>query len=90
LLRASARLRPTSDATTVLVRGHSHRDGGYLPGRRRSRPPRCERFDVAGAATVTGGLIPLVYPLNRATDFGWGSGSTLGLFAASVLMLAAF
>jgi len=49
-----------------------------------------ERFDAAGAVTVTGGLLLLVYALNRATDFGWGSGSTLGLFAASVVMLAAF
>ena len=51
---------------------------------------RSERFDVAGAVTVTGGLLLLVYALNRATDFGWGSVSTLGLFAASVLMLSAF
>jgi MFS family permease len=39
---------------------------------------------------VTGGLLLLVYALNRAADFGWGSVSTLGLFAASVLMLSAF
>src|SRR6266568_5038939 len=49
-----------------------------------------ERFDVAGAVTVTGGLLLLVYALNRGADFGWGSGSTLGLFAASVVMLSAF
>jgi EmrB/QacA subfamily drug resistance transporter len=49
-----------------------------------------ERFDVAGAVTVTGGLLLLIYALNRGADFGWGSGSTLGLFAASFLMLSAF
>jgi EmrB/QacA subfamily drug resistance transporter len=49
-----------------------------------------ERFDAAGAVTVTGGLLLLVYALNRGADFGWGSVSTLGLFAASVLMLSAF
>jgi EmrB/QacA subfamily drug resistance transporter len=49
-----------------------------------------ERFDVAGAVTVTGGLLLLVYALNRAADFGWGSGATLGLLAASVVMLCAF
>jgi EmrB/QacA subfamily drug resistance transporter len=49
-----------------------------------------ERFDVAGAVTVTGGLLLLVYALSRGADFGWGSGSTLGLFAASVVMLSAF
>jgi EmrB/QacA subfamily drug resistance transporter len=51
---------------------------------------RSERFDIAGAVTVTGGLLVLVYALNRGGDFGWGSVSTLGLFAASVLMLSAF
>jgi MFS family permease len=49
-----------------------------------------ERFDVAGAVTVTGGLLLLVYALNRATAFGWLSGSTIGLIAASVVMLSAF
>lgn len=61
----------------------------FLPadagGRRRS-----ERFDVAGAVTVTGSLLLLVYALNHGADHGWGSGSTLGLFAASVVLLAAF
>jgi EmrB/QacA subfamily drug resistance transporter len=49
-----------------------------------------ERFDAAGAVTVTGGLLLLVYALNRGADHGWGSGSTLGLFAGSVVMLSAF
>ena len=48
------------------------------------------RFDVAGAVTVTGGLLLLVYALNRSTDYGWSSGSTLGLLAASIVMLSAF
>jgi EmrB/QacA subfamily drug resistance transporter len=47
-------------------------------------------FDIAGAVSVTGGLILLVYALNRAADLGWGSVTTLGLFAASVVLLAAF
>ncbi len=51
---------------------------------------RSERFDVAGAVTVTGGLLLLIYALNRATDVGWRSGSTLGLFGVSVAMLTAF
>jgi EmrB/QacA subfamily drug resistance transporter len=49
-----------------------------------------ERFDVAGAVTVTEACSSSVYALNRGADFGWGSGSTLGLFAASVVMLSAF
>jgi EmrB/QacA subfamily drug resistance transporter len=47
-------------------------------------------FDVAGAGTVTGGLLLLVYALNRGADNGWGSASTLLLFAASAVLLAAF
>src|SRR5260221_13465617 len=54
-------------------------------GRRRSG-----RFDVSGAVTVPGGLLLLVYALTRSTDYGWSSGSTLGLLAASVVMLSAF
>ncbi|HEV8596147.1 MAG TPA: MFS transporter [Candidatus Dormibacteraeota bacterium] len=49
-----------------------------------------ERFDVAGAVTVTEACSSSVYALNRGADFGWGFGSTLGLFAASVVMLSAF
>src|SRR5712664_318885 len=55
------------------------------PDRRGSK-----RFDVAGAVTVTAGVLLLVYALNRSTDYGWSSGSTLGLLAASVVMLSAF
>jgi predicted MFS family arabinose efflux permease len=47
-------------------------------------------FDVAGAVTVTGGLLLLIYGVNRARDVGWGSASTVGLFAASVAMLSSF
>jgi MFS family permease len=51
---------------------------------------RSERFDLAGAFTVTGGLLLAIYGLNRGADLGWGSASTLGLFAASVVTLSAF
>ncbi len=47
-------------------------------------------FDLAGAATVTGGLIVLVYGLTRATTDGWGSPVTLGLLAAAAALVAAF
>ncbi len=47
-------------------------------------------FDVAGAATVTSGLMLLVYAMTRATSDGWGSGSTIGLLAASAALVAAF
>jgi EmrB/QacA subfamily drug resistance transporter len=51
---------------------------------------RSERFDVAGAVTVTAGLLLLVYALSYGAGHAWASGTTLGLFAASAVLLAAF
>src|SRR5215831_14032792 len=47
-------------------------------------------FDFAGAASITGGLMLLVYGLTRAASDGWGSPATLGLFAASAALVLAF
>ncbi len=47
-------------------------------------------FDLAGAVTVTSGLVVLVYAIVKAQAFGWGSGRTIGLIAASLVLLAAF
>src|ERR1700735_4955609 len=47
-------------------------------------------YDLAGAATVTGGLVVIVFAIVKAQSFGWGSGRTLGLFAAGIVLLAAF
>ena len=47
-------------------------------------------FDFAGATSITAGLMLLVYAMTRATQHGWGSGSTIGLLGASVALLAAF
>jgi EmrB/QacA subfamily drug resistance transporter len=47
-------------------------------------------FDVPGAASITAGLMLLVYATTRATTDGWTSGSTLGLFAGSLALVAAF
>jgi len=52
--------------------------------------PGSRRYDAAGAATVTGGLLMLVYGLNRGVDHGWGSATTLALFAGAVILLATF
>jgi EmrB/QacA subfamily drug resistance transporter len=51
---------------------------------------RHRHFDVAGAASVTGGLMLLVYAMTRATTDGWGTGTTLGLLAGSVALVLAF
>jgi EmrB/QacA subfamily drug resistance transporter len=47
-------------------------------------------FDFAGAFSVTAGLSLLVYTLVDANDAGWGSARTIGLFALSAALLAAF
>jgi len=47
-------------------------------------------FDFAGAASITAGLMLLVYALTRATTDGWGSATTLGLLAGSAALIAAF
>jgi EmrB/QacA subfamily drug resistance transporter len=55
-----------------------------------SRDARAQSFDFPGAALVTGGLVVLVYALTQANDYGWGSSETIGFFAASAALLAAF
>ena len=58
---------------------------------RESRPELGHRhFDIAGAATVTGGLMLLVYALTRATTDGWSSDSTLALLAGSAALIGSF
>ena len=46
-------------------------------------------FDLAGAVTVTGGLIALVYGIVRSAESGWGSGEVLGILALSAVLLVA-
>jgi hypothetical protein len=53
-------------------------------------PERPETVDLAGAVTVTAGLMVLVYAIVKAQDFGWGDGRTLGLGAVAVALLTAF
>jgi EmrB/QacA subfamily drug resistance transporter len=48
------------------------------------------RFDLAGAVTVTAGLIVLVYAIVKAEAKGWGSLHTLGLSAVAIALLTAF
>lgn len=47
-------------------------------------------FDLAGAGTVTGGLIAIVYAIVEASNWGWGSPKQLGVAALGVVLLGAF
>ena len=47
-------------------------------------------YDLAGAVTVTGGLMALVYAIVDAQSAGWGSTKTLGFFGLAAVLLAAF
>ena len=47
-------------------------------------------YDPAGAVTITGALLLLVYAVVEAPDVGWGDAQTLILFAGSAVLLAAF
>ena len=55
-----------------------------------SRDPEQARLDLVGAALSIVGVVALVYGLIAAPDKGWLSGVTLGSFALSAVVLAAF
>lgn len=58
---------------------------------RESRAELAHRhFDAAGAASITGGLMLLVYGLTHASQHGWATGETVGLLAAAAVLVAAF
>ncbi|MGW1914186.1 MFS transporter [Streptomyces sp. NPDC002076] len=51
-------------------------------------PMRAEgSFDLLGALGLSTGLVLLLLPITKGSDWGWSSGTTLGLFAASVVVL---
>jgi EmrB/QacA subfamily drug resistance transporter len=47
-------------------------------------------YDPAGALTITGALVVLVYAVVEAPDLGWGDTQTILLFGGSAVLLAAF
>ena len=47
-------------------------------------------FDFPGAASITTGLMLLVYAMTRATTDGWGSATTIGLLAGAIALVLAF
>jgi EmrB/QacA subfamily drug resistance transporter len=65
-------------ALTLFVIPESHAELGH------------RRFDFAGATVVTASLIALTYAIVKATDYGWGSGRTIGVLAAALAGLLLF
>ncbi len=58
---------------------------------RESRADLAHRhFDLAGAVSVTSGLMLLVYGLTRATTDGWSSPVTIGLLSGAAALIVAF
>jgi EmrB/QacA subfamily drug resistance transporter len=58
---------------------------------RESRATTARRsYDPAGALTITGALVLVVYALVEAPDAGWGSPQTIVLFAAAAALAAIF
>jgi EmrB/QacA subfamily drug resistance transporter len=60
----------------------------YVPNTLAEHKP--SSIDIAGAVSVTSGLVVLVYAIVKAQEWGWGSGRTLGLGAVAAALLVAF
>ncbi|MDZ5620380.1 MFS transporter [Nocardioides sp. HM23] len=63
--------------TARLLRGEARDDSG-------------EPFDIAGAVTLTGSILLVVYALSQGPDDGWVAWSTLALFAGAAALMGAF
>jgi EmrB/QacA subfamily drug resistance transporter len=57
---------------------------------RESRDAHGQSHDIPGAVLVTSGLLLLVLGITQGRQWDWTSGRTIGVFAASALLLAAF
>jgi EmrB/QacA subfamily drug resistance transporter len=55
-----------------------------------SRDEQHQGFDLAGFTLFTAGLFALVLALLRGKAWGWGSGTTIGLFAGAAALLTLF
>jgi MFS family permease len=56
----------------------------------RDRTGAAERFDAAGALTFLGGLVLLLFAMNRGHAWGWGSPPIAGTLFAACALLGAF
>ncbi|HWE90912.1 MAG TPA: MFS transporter [Pseudonocardiaceae bacterium] len=59
-----------------------------VPESRSDQPRRA--FDMAGAGTLTAGLVLFIFTLGQTVTWGWGSAKTIGCLAAVVVLLAGF
>jgi EmrB/QacA subfamily drug resistance transporter len=55
-----------------------------------SRDARVKSFDALGATLVTSSLVLLVLAITQGHGWGWSSARTVGVFAASALLMVAF
>jgi EmrB/QacA subfamily drug resistance transporter len=60
----------------------------YVPNSWAEERPKS--VDLAGATSITAGLVLLVYVIVNAQQWHWGSAKTVGLLAAAAALLAAF
>ena len=75
---------PVLMSLAILVAGIQ-----LVPGSRRPIR-RAAGFDVAGAVTLTGAMLLLVFTLVEAPEVGWGSVRTMGGLVATALILSGF
>jgi EmrB/QacA subfamily drug resistance transporter len=75
---------PAPVALAVLIAGYK-----LVPTHEKLETKR-GGFDVAGAVSITGAMLLLVYTLVSAPTEGWTSARTLGSFTAAAALLAAF
>ncbi len=52
--------------------------------------PVAQSFDLAGIASLSGGLFCLIWALMKASTYGWASTRTIGFFAGSAAALVLF
>ncbi|BCY08307.1 MFS transporter [Actinoplanes sp. L3-i22] len=63
---------------------------GAIFGMRESPVRTPGRLDWAGAGILSVGLVALLLAISKGQSWGWGSGDTIGLLAAGVVLLVVF
>ncbi|WP_281354045.1 MFS transporter [Phytoactinopolyspora halotolerans] len=75
-------LAPVPIAVAALIAGIA-----LIP---RDRPAATGGYDIAGAVTLTGGMLLLVYTVVSAPELGWTHPGTLASFALAAALLTTF